>query len=97
MILAQARGGQGTALIIQFVLIIAIMYFLFILPQRKERKRHQEMLAALKPGDQIATAGGLVGEVISIKDETVTLKTGDARVVVERARVARRITPPAAA
>lgn len=93
MILAlQARGsGQGIALLVQFVLIIGIMYFLFILPQRREQKRHRELLAALKPGDQIVTTGGLVGEIISMKDETVTVKTGDARVVVERGRIARRV------
>jgi preprotein translocase subunit YajC len=85
------------ALMIQLVLIVLIMYFLFILPQRREQKRHREMLAALRPGDEVATMGGLVGEIIQLKDELVTLKSGDARVVVERARIARLTRPPAAA
>ena len=86
-------GGQGIALAVQFALIVGIMYFLFILPQRREQKRHRELLASLKPGDQIVTAGGLIGEIITIKDESITLKSGDARVVIERARVTRRVTP----
>jgi len=90
------RGGPGIALLVQFVLIIGIMYFLFILPQRREQKRHRELITSLKPGDEIVTAGGLIGEIIAVRDDAVTIKSGDARVVVERARVARRRDAPAA-
>lgn len=83
-------GGMGIALIVQLVLIVAIFYFLLILPQRREQKRHREMLAALRPGDAIVTNGGVMGEIIQIKDEQVTLKSGDARLVVERARIAKK-------
>jgi preprotein translocase subunit YajC len=83
------------ALIIQLVFIFAIFYFVLILPQRREQKRHREMLASLRPGEQVATAGGLVGDIVQIREEMITLKSGDARVVVERARIARRITPVA--
>lgn len=85
------------ALIIQLVLIVAIFYFLLILPQRREQKRHRELLAALKPGDEVVTMGGLVGEIIALKDQRVTIKTGEARVVVERARIARLAAEPATA
>lgn len=90
-------GGMGMALIIQLVLVVAIFYFLLILPQRKEQKRHREMLAALRPGDEVVTFGGVVGEVVHMKEDLVTLKSGDSRLVVERARVARLLRPPAAA
>ena len=90
----QAGGFGGMGLLIQLVFIIAIFYFLLILPQRREQKRHREMLAALNRGDQVVTMGGLVGEIIQLKDELITLKTGEARVVVERARIARLVTPP---
>jgi preprotein translocase subunit YajC len=83
------------ALVIQLVLIVGIMYFLFILPQRREQKRHRELLAALKPGDQVVTMGGLVGDIVHLRDDLVTLKSGDARVVVERARIVRLAAPPA--
>jgi preprotein translocase subunit YajC len=81
---------MGTsAMIINMILVVAIFYFLLVVPQRREQKRHREMLAALRTGDSVVTAGGLIGEIIQLKDEQVTLKTGDARVIVERARIAR--------
>lgn len=95
-ILLQSGGGPGIALVLQFVFIIGIFYFLLILPQRREQKRHREMVAALRPGDRVATLGGLVGEIIAVKEDVVTLKTGDTRVVVERGKVARLLTPPPA-
>jgi preprotein translocase subunit YajC len=91
----QGGGGMGFAFLIQIVAIVAIFYFLLILPQRREQKRHREMLAALKPGDQVATVGGLVGEIVKLSDEVVQLKSGEARVVVERARIARLMNAPA--
>ena len=88
---------MGMALIIQLVLVVAIFYFLLILPQRREQKRHREMLAALRPGDEVVTFGGVVGEIIQLKEELVTIKSGDSRLVVERGRIARLLRAPAAA
>lgn len=93
----QTGSRAGIGFLIQFVAIVAIFWFLFFVPQRREQKRLREMLAALKPGDQVVTAGGLVGEIIQLRDDQVTLKSGDARVVVERARIVRRLGDPAAA
>jgi preprotein translocase subunit YajC len=90
-----AQGGRGMVLIIQLVLLVAIFYFILILPQRREAKRHKEVLAALRPGDAIVTSGGLIGEIVQLKDDQVTVKTGDSRVVVERARIARKLEAPA--
>lgn len=78
-----------TAILIQVVPLVAIMYFLFILPQRREQKRHRELIAGLKPGQEVVTTGGLVGEIIQLRDDLVTIKSGEARVVVERVRIAR--------
>ncbi|HEX6069002.1 MAG TPA: preprotein translocase subunit YajC [Longimicrobiaceae bacterium] len=95
VVLAQAAGG-GMSVVFFWVFTIVIIYFLFIMPQRKEQKRHRELLASLKPGMEVVTMGGVVGEIITIKDELVTLKSGDSRLVVERARVTRLLNPPAA-
>ena len=95
IVLGQAAGGGGMVLLVQFVFIIAIVYFLFILAQRREQKRHRELLASLRPGMEVVTSGGVVGEIIAIKDELVTLKSGDARLVVERPRIQRLLNPPA--
>ena len=85
------------ALVVQLVLVVAIFYFLLILPQRREQKRHRELLAALRPGDEVVTFGGIVGEIIQLREELVTIKSGDSRMVVERARIARLLRPPAEA
>ena len=55
--------------IIPFILIFAIMYFLLIRPQQKKLKEHQNMVAALRRGDQVVTQGGLIGKVAKVKDE----------------------------
>lgn len=54
---------------IPLILIFAIMYFLLIRPQQKKLKDHQSMVAALRRGDQVVTAGGLIGKVSKIKDD----------------------------
>jgi preprotein translocase subunit YajC len=79
--------------------IFAIFYFILIRPQSAQRKKHDELVRGLKKGDEIVTTGGLVGEVVFIKEmgdeksagleDRVTIKTGDTRVVIERGRIAR--------
>ncbi|HKO14995.1 MAG TPA: preprotein translocase subunit YajC [Gemmatimonadaceae bacterium] len=103
--LLQAGGGGGTSplfqLGIQFALILAIFYFLMIRPQQKQRKQHEEALRNLKKGDEIVTAGGIVGQVVHVKetlkdgapqkgmDDQVTIRSGDTRLIVERGRIAK--------
>jgi preprotein translocase subunit YajC len=103
---AGAPGG-GSPLFqlgIQFALILAIFYFLMIRPQQKQRKQHEEALRNLKKGDEIVTAGGIVGQVLHIRDgvkdgsaqramdDQITIKSGESRLVVERGRIARIVT-----
>ena len=104
-------GGGGTspmtALIIQMGAIFAIFYFLVIRPQQKQRKTHERTILALKKGDEIVTAGGIVAHVVHIQqkvvegtaaptlDDLITIKSGESRLVVERGKIA-RVTPKAA-
>jgi len=81
--------GQGTATLINILMVVAIFYFLLILPQRREQKRHKEMLEALRPGDSVVTAGGIMGEIVQLRDDQVTVKSGESRFVVEKAKIAR--------
>jgi preprotein translocase subunit YajC len=67
-------NNQNTVTIIYIVVIIAVFYFLWIRPQQKQRKAMSEMLAALKPGDEVLTAGGLIGIVRAIGDETLDIE-----------------------
>lgn len=87
--------------------IFAIFYFILIRPQATQRKKHDELVRSLKKGDEIVTNGGLVGEVLFIKErggddksggleDRVTIKSGDTRVIVERGRIAKINRPTAA-
>lgn len=77
-------------MIIMWTAIIAIFYFLLIRPQKKAQQRHQEMVKGLKKGDEVMTDGGILGQVVHLKDERVTLRTGpDTRVEVARTKIAR--------
>jgi preprotein translocase subunit YajC len=84
------QGGGATTMVFLFQMaaIIAIFYFLLIRPKVQQEKRHRERLAQIKRGDKIVTAGGIVGEVLHIKDAQLTVKSGESRLVVQRERVA---------
>ena len=88
--------------LVQFVLIIAIIYFIMVRPQQKQRKKHEDSLKALKRGDEIVTSGGIIGEVVHIRetskdgganrlDDRVTIRSGESKLVVERGRIAKII------
>jgi preprotein translocase subunit YajC len=104
LLVLQAAPARGTnpmlPLLIQMGAIFAIFYFLMIRPQQKQRRQHEERLRNLRKGDSVVTAGGIVGEVVHIKEsggeeakksmeDHVTIKTGESRVVVERGRISR--------
>lgn len=65
--------------IVPFVLLIVVFYFVLIRPQRKRDKETQRMRNSLQVGDEIITVGGVVGLVVSIKEDTVVLETGGDR------------------
>ena len=98
---AQSAGGGDvfTSLIVPMALIFGIMYFLLIRPQQKKVKEHQAMIEAVRRGDQIVTAGGLVGKVTKVKDEgevEVELAKGvNVRVVKHTISQVRSKTEPA--
>lgn len=71
----------------QMVAIIAIFYFLIIRPKSKQEKQHKERLQQIKRGDDIVTTGGIIGSVIHVKDDRLTIKSGESRLIVQRDRV----------
>lgn len=83
----QAGGPPVWGLVIEFGAIAAILYFLLIRPQRVQQKKHQALLASLKKGDQVVTSGGVLGEVVHIKEAEVTLRSGESRLVVQRSAI----------
>src|SRR4051794_40377873 len=90
LILQQKGAAPACVQYLPMALILVIFYVLIFVPQARQRKKHREMTAAVSKGDQVVTMGGLVGEVVSVRDDVVTIRTGQAIVAVERERIARR-------
>lgn len=73
-----ANGGtaSSTSGIIMMVVLIVIMYFMMIRPQKKRQKEEQEMRSSLEIGDEIITIGGIVGKVVTIREQDLVIETG---------------------
>jgi preprotein translocase subunit YajC len=85
---AQAAGGAQPNAFVQLlplVLIFVVFYFLLIRPQAKRAKEHKAMVAALGVGDEVATAGGILGKVTETGDQFLTLEVAEGvRVKIQR-------------
>ncbi len=81
--------GAGMSLFfIQMLAIVAIFYFLIIRPKMQQEKKHKARLESIRTRDEVVTAGGIVGEVVHVKDDRVTVKSGESRFIVQRDRIA---------
>ncbi len=88
---AQAAGGQGgldLMGLMPLVLLFVLLYFLMIRPQAKKQKEHKTMLQGLQKGDEVVSAGGVLGTVVSVGDQFVTLDiSSGVEIVVQKAAV----------
>ena len=86
-----ASPGQTVSPLIQlvpFALVLAIFYFVILLPMKKRQKKVQEFLGALKVGDKIVTSGGLYGSIAKLGDDSVQLQIApNVRVDISRAAI----------
>jgi preprotein translocase subunit YajC len=73
-------------MIIMLVVLFAVFYIFLIRPENKKKKKLQEMRDNLSVGDEITTIGGMVGKIVSIKDNLITFETGEDRVRIQIAR-----------
>lgn len=98
LLLLQAAANPIYGTLFMYVAIAAIFYFILWRPQQRQRKQHEQTIRSLKRGDEIVTAGGIVGEVVHIKEQTagqvtnedqITIRSGESRLVVERGRIVR--------
>ena len=73
---AQAAGGEPSLLggLLPLVLIFVVFYFLLIRPQSKRAKEHKAMVEALSKGDEVVTAGGILGKITDVGDQFVTIE-----------------------
>ena len=90
--MAQPGGSDGGSMMgnIFFILaIFAVMYFLMIRPQQKQRREREAMLGALKKGDKVVVGGGIHGSIVGIDDKTLLVQIADnVKVKIDRSAVA---------
>jgi len=80
MYFMEAAGTVGlVGSMLPFLLVLVVMYFLIIRPQKKKDKQMQDMRSSIEIGDSITTIGGIVGIVVSIKEDTLVVETGTDR------------------
>jgi preprotein translocase subunit YajC len=68
---------------VPFILVIVAFYFFLIRPENKKKKQLSQMRNELSLGDEITTIGGIVGKICSVRDDLVTIETGEDRVRVQ--------------
>ena len=88
--LAASPDGQVNPLIqlVPFALVLAIFYFVILMPMKKRQKKVQEFLSALKVGDKVVTSGGIYGEIAKMGEDAVQLQIApNVRVDVSRAAI----------
>ena len=87
-LLQSAPSGSSLIAFLPMVLIFAIFYFLLVLPMQRQRKKHQQMLGALRNGQQVQTSGGVIGTVTSMDDDVVVIRVKPDGVKLQVARSA---------
>jgi preprotein translocase subunit YajC len=102
------KKSSSPAFLIILVVVVGALYFLFLRPQQQKARKARQQGAAYEVGDEVVTVGGVVGTVISMEDDRVTLVTGDnevpgvlsddpaTRIVFLRQAISRKLEPPVA-
>ncbi len=80
---AEAGGGSMISMLIMLVAVFAVFYFMMIRPENKKKKEQEELRNALKKGDKITTIGGIMGTIVSVKDDDIVIETSEDQVRME--------------
>lgn len=73
-------------MLMPMVILFAVFYFFIMRPQKKREKQTQEMRSSIEVGDEVVTIGGIVGRVVSLKDDTMVIESGTDRSKIRIAR-----------
>jgi preprotein translocase subunit YajC len=89
---AEAAPATGTPpnpimSFLPMILLVVVFYFILIRPQQQRAKQQKKMLEALKTGDKVITASGIIATVITVKDKSVSLRSADSKFEVTKASV----------
>ena len=90
---AAAPGAEASFMsFLPMIVIFAIFWFLMIRPQQKKAKEHRAMLEALQKNDEVIVAGGVVGKIVKLSEQFVTLELADnVEILVQRAAIGQRL------
>lgn len=75
--------GSNPMSLIMIVGMVALMYFMVLRPQKKRQKEEQEMRDSIQIGDEIVTIGGIMGRVVTVKDDSIVVETGTDRTKIK--------------
>ena len=76
-------GADSMSMIVMMVVMIGVFYFFLIRPENKKKKAMNEMRSSLKVGDNITTIGGVIGDIVQVKDDTLVIEVGADKVRIE--------------
>ena len=79
-------GGDMVSTIVMLALMVGIFYFMLIRPENKRKKEAEQLRSSVKTGDKVTTIGGIIGTVVSVKDEKFVLETSADQVRIEFAK-----------
>lgn len=83
-----AAASGGLSMILPLLLMIPLFYLFLMRPQQRKQKQWQEMLASIKTGDRVTTAGGIRGIILSIKDDAIIVRVAPDNLKIEIAKSA---------
>ena len=92
---ATAQQQNPIMSFLPMILLVVVFYFILIRPQQKRAKEQRKMLEALKSGDKVITSSGIIAEVITVKDRSVSIRSADAKFEVTKESIV-TITEPKA-
>lgn len=75
--------GSNNSMLIILVVMLVVMWLLMIRPEKKKQKKIEEMRKALSVGDEIVTIGGIMGKIVHVTDDDLTIESGEDRVRIQ--------------
>jgi preprotein translocase subunit YajC len=91
---APAAPGGDLMSFLPIIVIFALFYFMLIRPQMKQAKIQKAMIDALKAGDEVATAGGILGKVVKVSDHYVSIEIANNTIVNVQKHTVQTMLPP---
>jgi preprotein translocase subunit YajC len=87
----QQPGGLFGNPMVFMILMLVVMYFILIRPQRQKQKETEKLQKAIEPGDEVITIGGAHGVVTSVREHTIIIRVSEGKIEFDRSAIARKV------